>query len=167
MQQKKDKKVLDSEKLNSDDIKNLMSLTPEEVAELHNAANEVIDDLPEEKRKVVQQVVKITELYSGPLPHPSILKQYNEINPDFAERIMSMAEKDQEHIIELNKKTIEMRGRDGLFGMIFAFAIVIGAVVLGAVLLLNDKDVGGYGSLITAVVAAAVVFFGGKKENKE
>ncbi len=167
MQQEKDKKAIDNEGLDSDDIKDLMSLTPEEVAELHNAANEVIEDLPEEKRKAVQRIVKITELYSGPLPHPSILKQYNEINPDFAERIISMAEKDQVHIIELNKKSLELRGRDNLFGMIFAFSIVIGAVILGAILLLNDKDLGGYGSLITAVIAAAVVFFGGKKDKKE
>lgn len=60
MQQEKDKKAIDNEGLDSEDIKDLMSLTPEEVAELHNAANEVIEDLPEEKRKAVQERVKFS-----------------------------------------------------------------------------------------------------------
>lgn len=38
-----------------------------------------------------------TEISSGPLPHPDLVKGYNEIIPDGAERIMRMAEKEQDN----------------------------------------------------------------------
>lgn len=41
-----------------------------------------------------------TEISTGPLPHPELLKGYNEIISDGAERIMKMAEKEQQHRFE-------------------------------------------------------------------
>lgn len=37
-----------------------------------------------------------TEISSGPLPHPELLKGYDEVIKDGAERIMKMAEREQE-----------------------------------------------------------------------
>lgn len=35
--------------------------------------------------------------FSGPLPHPAQLAQYEQVQPGFAQAILTMAQKDQEH----------------------------------------------------------------------
>lgn len=46
-----------------------------------------------------------TELHSGPLPHPQILAEYDKIIPDGAERLLAMAEKEQDSRIQAEKET--------------------------------------------------------------
>lgn len=43
------------------------------------------------------QVRTVTQAFEGPVPHPSILEHYNKIIPDAAERILRMAERENEH----------------------------------------------------------------------
>lgn len=42
-------------------------------------------------------VVRAIEQHSGPIPHPDIIKQYEEILPGAADRIISMAENQSSH----------------------------------------------------------------------
>lgn len=49
-----------------------------------------------------------TEIVSGPLPHPLLLKEYDNIINNGAERIMAMAEKQQQSRIEGEKETREI-----------------------------------------------------------
>lgn len=49
-----------------------------------------------------------TEILSGPLPHPRLLQEYNNVIHDGAERIMIMAEKQQNSRIEGEKETREI-----------------------------------------------------------
>jgi len=44
----------------------------------------------------------IEQSFSGPLPTPAILEQYDHLLPGAAERILSMAENDQERIDAAN-----------------------------------------------------------------
>ncbi len=45
-----------------------------------------------DKHKGIRQ-----ELYSGPIPHPDLLKKYDSVIPGLAERIVAMAEEEQKH----------------------------------------------------------------------
>lgn len=47
--------------------------------------------------------------YSGPIPDPNSLEHYGSINESFPERIMQMAEKQQDHRIEMEKKEIRLK----------------------------------------------------------
>jgi uncharacterized membrane protein len=88
---------------------------------------------------------EISASFSGPLPHPDLLKKYNEIIPGLAEAIVDMAQKQQAHrfkieeqevrqkddIIELNKrdsdqcdKALNIDSRNSLLGLVFAFLTV-------------------------------------------
>ena len=59
---------------------------------------ELIAGNNEECEKIEKVAALILRKYhAGPLPPPETLKEYNEILPDAAERIFSMAEKEQEH----------------------------------------------------------------------
>lgn len=48
-------------------------------------------------RAVATAMVRMEERHSGPLPSPKHLKQYEECHPGLAERIVSMAEREQAH----------------------------------------------------------------------
>ncbi len=43
------------------------------------------------------KITAVHQSFSGPLPHPDLLRHYNEILPGVAERIFSMAEAEAEH----------------------------------------------------------------------
>lgn len=82
-------------------------------------------------------VVKQTHIeasYSGPLPPPSILQQYNDIVPGAAERILRMAEQQSEHRQLLEKTVVigdSKRADRGLIcGLIVALAALGGGVFL-------------------------------------
>lgn len=88
------------------------------------------------------QEVKLVhqEAYQGPLPHPDLLVKYEEIIPGSAERILSMAEKEQQHRHQLEneviKKEIAQKGR----GLYFGFTLALLIIVVGAYLLVIDKS---------------------------
>ena len=42
----------------------------------------------------------ISEKHSGPIPHPEIMRGYSSIDPSFPERIMKMAERNNDASIE-------------------------------------------------------------------
>ena len=63
--------------------------------------------------------------FSGPLPPPEILKKYDEIIPNGAERLMRMAEREQEMEHEKIRKDLIYRAW-GLFLGFFSFLAIIG-----------------------------------------
>ncbi|MCF7935203.1 MAG: DUF2335 domain-containing protein [Synergistales bacterium] len=67
-----------------------------------------------------QNALLLSSLHQGPLPHPSKLRDYNDIISNGAERIMQMAENEQEANIDLERRKLliieEQNKRDGQFG---------------------------------------------------
>lgn len=88
------------------------------------------------REQVVRQVLHfVREEYGGPLPHPRHFEQFEAICPGAADRILRMAEEEQQAQIEL--ATIQLNGEiaDRARGMHYGFlsliALVGGAVVCG------------------------------------
>lgn len=44
-----------------------------------------------------QRITQVSQSFEGPIPPPAILQQYNAIVPDAAERILRMAEQENQH----------------------------------------------------------------------
>lgn len=63
----------------------------------------------EDKPEGIVQQTTLTEIVSGPIPHPRLLREYNKLIPGAAERIMSMAEKQQDSRISAEKETREAK----------------------------------------------------------
>lgn len=83
-------------------------------------------DLPALADEAVVQAVHLE--FSGPLPHPQLLGQYNEAVPDGAERIVRLVE-DQAH----HRQALESRGQ--IFGFVLAVISLsggIGLIALGS-----------------------------------
>lgn len=77
------------------------------------------------------------ESYSGPIPPPAELQNYELIQPGFADRLISMAEKEQNNRLNLTRLQIEseikLQTRDQklfVIGQILAFASVLSIVLL-------------------------------------
>jgi uncharacterized membrane protein len=63
--------------------------------------NKILPNNQNNSREVV--VTEISQSFSGPLPHPDVLRKFNEIIPGAAERIIKMAEDQSIHRKELEK----------------------------------------------------------------
>jgi uncharacterized membrane protein len=55
-----------------------------------------LENLPREKREIVIQTI-LSKFHTGPLPPAEDLEAYGRIIPEGADRIMKMAEKEQQH----------------------------------------------------------------------
>lgn len=59
---------------------------------------------PSNTKKQSQSIqVAQQKFYSGPIPDPDSLQKYEDVCPGFAERLMSMAEKEQSERIQIQK----------------------------------------------------------------
>jgi uncharacterized membrane protein len=85
--------------------------------------------------------------FSGPLPHPEILAQYEEILPGAATRIFEMAEEQAHHRRAMEKNSLNLAGRDAMLGILFGFILASMGIIGGIlIIILNPNSVG---SLIT------------------
>ena len=77
--------------------------------------------------KQIAQLV-VAEQFSGPLPHPKHLREYDAILPGAADRILDMAEASLKQNIEANQKALEADIEDRRRGMRYGaglFALLI------------------------------------------
>jgi uncharacterized membrane protein len=54
-----------------------------------------------------EQPVVITEMFSGPVPHPSVLEHYKAVDPEFPMMLMGMATKQLDHRIEVERQKLD------------------------------------------------------------
>lgn len=106
--------------------------------------------------------------YSGPLPPPSQLKQYDDLVKDGAERIFKMAEKQQNHRLRLESEVIrsdlKQRKRGQKFGL---FVAVLALFLSGFLAYLGHDFVAGVISSSTLIGIVSVFVAGQWLEKKE
>ncbi len=86
--------------------------------------------------------------FSGPLPHPDILRQFEQVAPGSAERIIKMAEDQSSHRRDLEKKVIESDISRSKWGQVLGFVIAITGLLVSVV-------IGIFGNPIAGVVMGA------------
>jgi len=116
----------------------------------------------------LQRVVGVEQIssFSGPLPPPEILKGYNNILPDAAERILVMAENQSIHRQDLEKTLVYGNVRHDFLGMIFGFIICILLILVGAFLAYTDKLVMAFASMLSGVAMIIGAFLQRNRERK-
>lgn len=113
------------------------------------------------------QMVMATK--TEPLHSPEMLEKYNEIHPDFAERVLRMAEKEQaeRHKQSQQKHELEVKNQNSLYrsimrGQIFGLIAAFGAMGLcGYFAYLGDVKNASYAS-IGVVASLTAVFITGR-----
>lgn len=109
------------------------------------------------------------QAFSGPLPSPQMLAEYEQVVSGSAERLLAQAEKEQSfrHEMVREQAKIEKSGQlhraiQGYAGQAGAFILVMTVVIVGARLIEHGNDTAGLTSIITAIVVIAVAFITGK-----
>lgn len=121
------------------------------------------------------------DYFSGPIPPPSILADYERLKVGFAERIISMAERQSEHRQSLERSKAEddsfvsrenarhnkSRDLEAKIGQIFALIFSLFTVGGGLYVILQGHDWAGVsivGSSLATIATALI--YGRKKDNK-
>lgn len=97
--------------------------------------------------------------FSGPLPHPSILKGYDEVCPGAADRIIKMAEDQLHHRQSMEKNFLRSNSRNSIFGIVFAFILGVVIAIGGIYCVIIDKQVSGLifgGAGLSTVILAFI-----------
>ena len=142
-------------------------------SELVERPLESIDEIL--KDETIDQSTKISILlgrinksitFSGPIPHPTILKGYEEVLLGSADRILSMTEKEGEHRRKIETELVKNDNIRSYLGQIAGFTIAIvglgGSIYLG----INDK-VWASGIMSAGTLTGLVtVFVTGDKERR-
>mgnify|MGYP005926551617 CR=1 FL=1 len=143
-----------------------VSLPEAPALDLPKEASAVLEKLSPEERSVIIQTVQAAaihkESFSGPIPHPDLLQGYDNVKSGFAERIVHMAEKEQDHRFEseklMIKGTIAQSKRGQWFALTIALFVLAGAVLLAY--LGHDAVASILGG--TTIVGLVAIFITGK-----
>jgi uncharacterized membrane protein len=127
--------------------------------DLISAAQKAAPDVPQEK---VVKIVQTTIQHQGPLPHPAILSGYNSVIKNGAERLFSLFERQSTHRMEYENFIARHDIIQSYIGMFFAFIITLTVVIIGGILIYNDKQLAGYGTLLTGIAGIITSFIGGR-----
>ena len=124
-----------------------------------------LSDLPEEKRKQIVKAIVAVERrsYSGPLPAPEDFEKYKYALPDAPERILSMAERQQSHRIEMESTVVREDVSLSKRGQIFGFIITIFFGSIALYLGIEGHDWLA-GVIATAVIGTLAAIFVLRKE---
>lgn len=131
-----------------------------------------------EGRQVVQQLVMTAvsvseERHSGPIPAPRQMREYDEIVPGSAERILQMAERQQNHRHQQEREMTTLRGRvfehverREIRGQTIAAGMSIFIGIIGAWLISIGHPNLGTTLIIGTMVSIAGVFISSRAEKK-
>ena len=135
-------------------------------AETRNAL--IAIGIPEEKIKAVYSALRITHVsFSGPLPPPVMLREYNNAAPGCADRIVRMAEENQGGHLEIVKNRQDARNKLLLRGQAFSFIIAASALIGGCVLVALGSPIVGSILSIGSLVGCAALYIRGEFDHRQ
>lgn len=135
---------------------------------LEEVIDSQIGDLISQKQREVV-VARMTsfiqsEHFSGPIAHPRHLRAYEDVSPGAADRIISMAEHQQSHIISMDKSVLSAEVSDRKLGMVLgaiAFLSLVGCALTTALLTTNPVVPGLF--LGAAAIGGVGLFIKGRQ----
>src|SRR5699024_2658926 len=149
-----------NQKQTIEEAKEQSAASLEQAAQTDPEVGEIIDKLEPDEVKKVDSVIK-AEAFSGPLPHPTHMREYAEIYDKSPEIIFDMAEKQQNHRHYMEKTEMNKILNLENLGIILGFILALFFLLGGFVLIAYDKEVYG----VAAVIIGLVTLFARKKAN--
>ncbi|WP_315968489.1 DUF2335 domain-containing protein [Fusobacterium nucleatum] len=110
--------------------------------------------------------IGITTIHSGPLPDPETLIKYNQVYPNLAKEIVEMAKKQSEHRQYLEREQVISETKLRLRGQLIGGCAIVILIILGFVLILNDKNIAGASAVIIALIGIIYSISYGKNKDK-
>jgi uncharacterized membrane protein len=110
---------------------------------------------PEKRSVIVSAMVEMRQTFSGPLPRPADFNAYKEVLSNAPERILLMAEKQQQHRIDSEERIIKADIRESIFGQVFAVLLVVLFLAAAVYLGINGHDwLAGIVATLSATISA-------------
>lgn len=134
------------------------------IAQQPQPAVQTVRAAPPERRG---QIVMQAEMHSGPLPHPAILKGYNDVVPGSADRIITQFEEQGRHRRKQESRVISHNLFSASLGQVLAFVFFMTIAVGGGWLIYAGKSLEGSGALVAGLASAIWVLRGAKKAKEE
>ncbi|PWV53409.1 DUF2335 domain-containing protein [Chitinophaga sp. S165] len=103
----------------------------------------------------------------GPLPPPEQLAKYNEIIPNGAERIMRIAENEQQHSNTTEAKMLNATIWTTRLGQIFGLVIGLTVITLGSICIMIGHDLSGTAMSGLGVTGLVSIFVIGRKRREK
>ena len=132
----------------------------------HSVANRPTVPQPVQHQKPTTVSASISTSYQGPLPPPEMLERYNQVLPNGADRIVSMAESQMRHRHGLESIVINGNVKAQSRTQLFAFLLGVLAIGGGIGLIAFNKSTQGLVAVITALTAYSGVFIYGRYEQR-
>jgi uncharacterized membrane protein len=96
--------------------------------------------------------------WSGPLPPPAALEQFERASPGAADRILKMAEKEEVHRQEMERIMVTSEVKSRNRGQFFGFAIAVIALLGGIWLVYSGKEWQGLVAILTPLIGLVGMF---------
>lgn len=99
------------------------------------------------------------QAYSGPVPHPDLMKGFGEVDDNLPMHIMNMAIDAQKHTQNREVMVINSYFGQKKLGMVLAFVLSLTVIVISGVLIAIDKQLSGYifGGVGTILLVALLI----------
>lgn len=107
------------------------------------SVDKVVDHVKRLPRNEQHQVMQKLEMFSGPIPAPHILKQYDEMDPGAAKQIIDNGVEESHHRRKMESKMLEMSRKRKIRRDWMGFVIGITSILVGAFLIYKDHYVVG------------------------
>ena len=132
---------------------------------IQNKLKEIINNpelTDDQKEEYIASFVSVSRSFSGPIPSPEVLSQYNQAVENGAERVLKMAEKQSDHRMELEKYAIKRQIQQSGRGQYFGFALAL--LCIGSTVFLAMKGFEDIAKVLgtTTVISLVGVFVVGK-----
>lgn len=127
-------------------------------------------EIPQAKRDSLIKAFKIIQAssFSGPIPPPQILKGYNEVVKNGAERIVVMAEKQSSHRMQLEDHAVKEELKQSRLGQVFGFILgIVGLGLATTLALLGHEAIAGIFGTTTILGLVTVFVLGKRAQQKE
>ncbi len=121
---------------------------------------------PSEASGQAQVRQEVQQLFSGPIPPPNVLENYERVLPGSADRIIKMAESEVRHRQEFEKINLTATIRETKIGQILGFLIGVTTIVAGTISAINGAEIAGTVIGSSGVAGLVSVFILGRKQSK-
>ena len=111
-----------------------------------------------EIRSIVHQELSVarSNFFAGPLPPPDHLREYENILPGSADRIIRMAEEQAQHRRRLEESVTNSNTKLETRGQILGFVIAMTALIGGGYIMASGQSVWGAAVAISAVAGLSI-----------
>lgn len=124
--------------------------------------------MDEQQSQNVHGLAAVRQEFSGPIPHPMLLQQYDQVIPGAAERILKMAENQSAHRMDLEKIVIRSDVTKSERGQVFGLGVAILGIIASIILGLAGHEIAaGIIGGSDLVSLASVFVFGRRRKELE